>query len=543
MKSGFSSKNVSLFIPKVNIPNYNFYLKFLNILKLKKKILNVKENMSDVEIAGVKFNIVGLLGEGSYGKVYALKVIENKINVGKDKEGIKSLRELDIISRIKHPNLMGAELVITDYNINTDTSRVGIMMEKADRDLYVAMFDGKLNMVSRYDILHQICFGLKALHESGYLHLDLKPLNILLLNSNKDAKNRSGNQSTQVKITDFGLSILTETINKTREKHMPIKLQTIDHRSINVINGERNYKASDDIWSLGIIFLSVLSYGKSLFKGILSKDFSDNVVRKVYEEKLSNGNIDETLKVMLTDPAAKKAINIIKRMLDFDAGKRATLYEVLEFFKFNKKEYVSPKYENPIVKNGGCDEIIYEGFYHLFKLGTSLQIRLESFYLAADIFQRSLTYKNISTTKEGNRRNIIYQATLSFYMAIKMVESYFADIEVLTKLSGNLFSPDALLLGECALVNNFKGILYPMNLFRASTTERRLLEGFELLRNCFLYPEIDMKMWLKFSLQEQPKEGKFNKYILFYTFIPYTRYYRYFLKDDTSSLYLSDRKN
>jgi hypothetical protein len=178
-----------------------------------------------------------------------------------------------------------------------------------------------------------------------------------------------------------------------------------------------------------------------------------------------------------------------------------------------------------------------------FKLGTSLQIRLESFYLAADIFQRSLTYKNISTTKEGNRRNIIYQATLSFYMAIKMVESYFADIEVLTKLSGNLFSPDALLLGECALVNNFKGILYPMNLFRASTTERRLLEGFELLRNCFLYPEIDMKMWLKFSLQEEDKEGKFNKYILFYTFIPYTRYYRYFLKDDTSSLYLSDRKN
>ena len=129
------------------------------------------------------------------------------------------------------------------------------------------------------------------------------------------------------------------------------------------------------------------------------------------------------------------------------------------------------------------------------------------------------------------------------YMAIKIVESYFADINVLTKLSGNLFSADALLLGECSLVNNFKGVLYPMNLFRASTTERRLIEGFNLLRNCFIYSQIDMKKWLKYSLQEQRQEGKFNKYILFSAFIPETRYYKYFLEDDTNSLYFSDRKD
>ena len=499
--------------------------------------------MNDVEIANVKFNIIGVLGEGSYGKVYsvlrnekvyALKVIENKTIEGKDKEGIKSLRELDIISRISHPNLMDAEIVITDYNIKTNLSRVGILMEKADRDLYVAMFDHKLNMLDRYDILQQICFGLKALHESGYLHLDLKPLNILLFNSNKTAR-----------ITDFGLSILTETKDGIRQKYVPIELQTIDHRSINVIDGERNYTASDDIWSLGIIFLSVLSYGKSLFKGIPSKDFSDAVVRKVYEEKLSKGNIDETLNTMLTEPAAKKAIPIIKRMLDFNAQERASLYEVLEFFKLlNKKEYVTPKYKNPLIKRGNCDKLAYEGFSHLFRIALDLRvIRLETFFLAADIYQRSLVYRNISSTEEGNLRNIIYQATLAFYMASKMVESYFIDIEMLAKLSGYLFPGDALLLGEAALVNNFKGILYPMNLFRASTTKRRLLEGFDLLRNCFLYPQIDLKKWLKLSLKEESQEGKFNKYISFSSFIPDTRYYKYFLESDTSSLYFSDRKD
>ena len=496
--------------------------------------------MNELQIGNVKFKIIGILGEGSYGKVYsilrnekiyALKVIENKVREGKDKEGIKSLREIDIISRISHPNLMGAELVIADYNALNSTSRLGIVMEKADRDLYVGMFDTKLNMTDRYDILQQICFGLKALHESGYLHLDLKPLNVLLFNKN-------------AKITDFGLSILTESINKKREKYWPVELQTIDHRSINIIDGNRNYTAADDIWSLGIVFLSVLSYGKSLFKGLQAKDFSDATVRKVYVEKLSKEKIDGTLNSMITKPEAKKAIPIIKRMLDFDADKRANLYEVLEFLKFTKKEYVPPKYTNPLIKHGDCDDIAYKGFYHLFRIAVELRvIRLETFFLAADIYQRSLIYRNISSSPEGNLRNLIYQATLAFYMASKMVESYFIDIEMLAKISGDLFDPDLLLLGEAALVNNLKGILYPMNLFRASTTERRLLEGFDLLRNCFLYRQINLKKWLKLSLKEENKQGKFNKYILFSKFIAQTRYYRYFLNRDTDKLFFSDRKD
>ena len=496
--------------------------------------------MNELQIGNVKFKIIGILGEGSYGKVYsilrnekiyALKVIENKVREGKDKEGIKSLREIDIISRISHPNLMGAELVIADYNSLNNTSRLGIVMEKADRDLYVGMFDPKLNMTDRYDILQQICFGLKALHESGYLHLDLKPLNVLLFNKN-------------AKITDFGLSILTETINKKREKYWPVELQTIDHRSINIIDGNRNYTAADDIWSLGIVFLSVLSYGKSLFKGLAAKDFSDATVRKVYVEKLSKENIDGTLNSMITKPAGKKAIPIIKRMLDFDAGKRASLYEVLEFLEFTKKEYVTPKYTNPVIKHGDCDDLAYKGFYHLFRIAVELRvIRLETFFLAADIYQRSLIYRNFSDTPEGDLLNLIYQATLAFYMASKMVESYFIDIEMLAKISGDLFPADNLLIGEAALVNNLKGILYPMNLFRASTTERRLLEGFDLLRNCFLYPKINLKKWLKLSLKEENKEGKFNKYILFSKFIPQTRYYRYFLHRDTDKLFFSDRKD
>ena len=491
--------------------------------------------MNKIQIGKSKFDVVGTLGIGSYGtvfsvlkdkKIYALKVIDDPVKKT-DNEGIKSLKELDIMGRISHPNLMGGEIIVSEFV--KDVSRVGILMEKADSDLNKAMYRPDLTISDRYSILQQVVFGVKALHESGYLHLDLKPLNILMFGKTP-------------KVSDFGLSILTENINGRREKYLPITTQTVDHRSINVINGSRTYKASDDVWSLGIIFLSVLAYGKSLFKGFRAEDFTEEKVKRVYEEKLSVKNIDTTLREFLVDPAAKKAGYIIKRMLDFNEEKRATITEILEFLAFNKNVYVSAKYKNPIIEIVECDQVIYEGFKHLFRLGTQFGIRLETFFLAADIYQRTLIYRNHSNSAEGKLRNIIYNATLSLYLAIKMVESYFADTEMLAKLSGNIFSGETLLIGETVLVNNLKGVLYPQNLFRVSTTERRLLQAFELLRNCFIYGKINLKKWREYSESEEKVDGTFNKYISFASFIGKTKYYREFLEGDVSTFFNSDQR-
>jgi len=483
-----------------------------------------------MNIGNVEFKVLKTIASGSYGKVvlverdgkeYALKVIEES-----GKEGIKSLRELDIMNRINNPYLMKAELIVSEYLQDKNISRVGILMQKAEMDLNTAMHEKNFNMTDRLNILYQVTNGLKALHDSGYLHLDLKPLNILLFNNKKNAK-----------ITDFGLSILTENVNGERSKKYNVVLQTIDHRSIDVLRGSKNYNPDDDVWSLGLIFLEVLSNGKSIFAGFGSKDYTDEKVLKKYEDFLSDKNIDTTLTNFIRDNSAKKAIPYIKKMLKFDHKQRATLNDVLKLFNLFEKN--KTYYLNPIIEKNDCDYIVYEGFDALFKMSLNLSIKIETFFLAADIFQRSLPFRNIFSDYEENKRNIIYNATLALYMAIKMVESYFADTKILTELATKialknreLFKPYKLVLGESVLVNNLSGIIYPNNLFRASTTERRLLQAFELLRNCFLYSKIDLQKWREYSEQEEEIEGKFNKYDSFSSFVGKTQYYRDLNKPD-----------
>jgi serine/threonine protein kinase len=484
------------------------------------------------KIGDFKFNVLGTLGRGSFGDVkriskdgkeYALKVIENG-----GKEGIKSLRELDIMSRIIHPNVMRAELIVSEYLADKDVSRLGILMEKADMDLNRGMHDVNLKMNDRFHILHQVTLGVKALHDSGYLHLDLKPLNVLLFNKT-------------ARITDFGLSLLTENKNNERSKYFPLSLETVDHRSLDIINGSRNYSSADDVWSLGIIFLEVLSGGKSLFSRFSSKDFTDAKVKIAYEDKLSHKNIDNTLETFIKDKTAKKAIPFIKKMLLFDKDKRSTISEILKLFKY---EITKTEYKNPQVEKTNCDINAYEGYDMLFRMSTQLSIRTETFFLAADIYQRSLSYRNISSDSKENFRNVTYNATLALYMAIKMVESYFADTVMLTELAGNVFKPYKLIIGESVLTNNWKGILYPNNLFRASTTERRLLQALDLTRNCFIYRNIDLQKWRQYSEEEEKNEGKFNKYISFSKFVGKTQYYRDLLEKENylKNFYDEDQK-
>ena len=74
--------------------------------------------MKVLTIRDVRFPLIDKLGKGSFGAVYktiyegkeyALKVIDNNME-----EGTKSLRELDIMTRLVHPNLSYAKMVVSD---------------------------------------------------------------------------------------------------------------------------------------------------------------------------------------------------------------------------------------------------------------------------------------------------------------------------------------------------------------------------------------------------------------------------------------------
>jgi serine/threonine protein kinase len=81
------------------------------------------------------------------------------------------------------------------------------------------------------------------------------------------------------KLADFGLSIILENVNGKRYKYFPNKTMTVDHRSIEALEGNRFYTTADDVWSLGITFLETLSGGKSLFGDFKSEEFTDKNIK------------------------------------------------------------------------------------------------------------------------------------------------------------------------------------------------------------------------------------------------------------------------
>lgn len=474
-----------------------------------------------MKIGNESFNVISKLGKGSFGSVYkvekngkfyALKIIENDVK----NEGIKSLRELDIMGKLSHPNLTDSKMVVAEYQ---KESKIGILMDKADRDLYKAMYDKKFSTEERLKVLFQVTQGLDFLHDSGYLHLDLKPLNILMFPNNV------------AKITDFGLSLILEE----KDKYYPVKLTTVDHRAINIIKGSRKYTKADDIWSLGLIFMQVLSNGRYLFSKFKKNDFTSENVRKVYEEKLNSEVIKDTMNYYLSNlkkPLRKKVVDIISRMLIFDPDFRASSKEVLSFFKKIKlnKEEKGIKINPPIVKPD-CQVVNYEGFDILVRLSSRIPISLETFFLAADIYQRALSLRRHSDDSNQNNTYVIYTAVLALYMAVKMIETFFADTEKMISLSGNLFTSDKLIEGETVLVNEWKGIIYPENLFTFSSTLIRFNLAFDVLRNCFIYRKIDLKKWKEYNDTEEIIDKKYNKYSPFNDFLAQTSYYSLVIND------------
>lgn len=467
--------------------------------------------MSSVKIGKVKFNITETLGKGSYGVVYktsnnkALKIMDSPGN----EDGVISLRELDILGKLRHPNLSKSLKTISEYKSASGT-RYGVLMDMAQRDLYVAMLDDKFSLDSRLKSLFEATNGLDYLHQNRYLHLDIKPSNILVF------KNKT-------ELSDFGLALLTEN----GEKYYPKPLVSVDHRAPEILNGGRIYDSKVDIWALGITFLSVLSGGQTLFPGFRLKDYTEERVKGVYKLKLYGNKINSTLNRMLKslpEPTKSEAKSLIRRMLYLNPNKRPTTQEIISsplFVKFNQKygSVINPHIYPP----KQCDFINYLGFDQLIRTLTHLPVRLETFFLASDIYNRSLVF----ASKENRYNNLIYLANVAIYMAIKMIENFSVPPQKLVKMLGDRdsFTERSILRGESKLVTEWNGIIYPKNLFNVSDTFRRLEFAFKLGFNCNIYSKIDLDSWYSENNKELKQEPKYNKYTSFNEFLGRTEYY------------------
>ncbi len=150
------------------------------------------------------YELISVLGQGGQGTVYratdqnlhrqvALKVL--RLEQGSDPEFVKLFEhEAKLTASINHPN------VVRVYSFGTVEDRVYLAMELVDGGTLDDLMEkvGRVPEVRVLEVAIQVAQGLKAGFESGLIHRDVKPGNILF----------AGDGS--AKVVDFGLAVFHE---------------------------------------------------------------------------------------------------------------------------------------------------------------------------------------------------------------------------------------------------------------------------------------------------------------------------------------------
>lgn len=201
-----------------------------------------------------RYEIVGKIGAGGMADVYkardhklnrfvAVKVLKNEFR--SDKAFITKFRaEAQAAAGLAHPNIVNIYDVGEDHDVNFIVMELveGITLKE-----YIAK-KGKLAVREATSIAIQVAQGLEAAHNSGIIHRDVKPQNVIISTDGK------------VKVTDFGIARATtsNTINTT-------VMGSVHYSSPEQARGGYS-DAKSDIYSLGITMYEMLT-GRVPFDG------------------------------------------------------------------------------------------------------------------------------------------------------------------------------------------------------------------------------------------------------------------------------------
>lgn len=220
-----------------------------------------------------KYNYVKCIGEGSFGKAVLVrdKAFGNQnvikiINIASinDKEKDEALKEVMVLSKMHHPN------IVTYRESFTQNGFLHIVMDYCDGgDLYnrisiqakmAKLFPESLVL----DWFVQISLALKHVHDRKILHRDVKSQNIFLT--------RSG----IIKLGDFGIA---RVLNNTSEL-VRTCIGTPYYLSPEICEN-KPYNNKSDIWALGCVIYELTTL-KHAFEAMNMKNLVFKIIRGSY---------------------------------------------------------------------------------------------------------------------------------------------------------------------------------------------------------------------------------------------------------------------
>lgn len=281
------------------------------------------------------FQILGLLGRGTYAKVYKARdlashrIVALKIGSGDTISTLK--RESRIIRRICTRSFQALQH-IPNLLLEGDALKVGSSKER-----YALVFEllgtclGNVTALTTREIqviTSDLARGLLVLKNAGVVHGDLKPQNVLL------------NRSSFLKIIDFGLSKEFELFLIKFKKWRPLQATWYRAPEVWLWTADNPYALdySIDMWSVGCI-IAEMKKGYRLFL-----DFND-IVKTLgppppqfagsYQPNPLSGPPTSLEKRIFGGLGAQTESDrllsdLLNHILQYDAAKRPTPQEVLD---------------------------------------------------------------------------------------------------------------------------------------------------------------------------------------------------------------------
>lgn len=438
-----------------------------------------------------------VIGNGSAGKVFSGSIKNGKVVAVKavpksDKYGITNLREIDIMSKFRHPNIMTALNIITS---NNDLNSNLIVMDMAETDLYRYIKHEPQSLDEKNNLMLEVCRGLSFLHSKNILHMDLKMDNILVCRGT-------------AKICDFGNSINVNT-DPNKEHISEHEHTTPNYRSPEIIIPPYKYSPKSDIWALGLIIFY------TLVEEQLNLSCSDNErsVRMVYE--IFGEMFPVYLRKKIRDiDCVDDYIDLVAKILTIDPDERMSIDEIMShpvFFSQILDDVVVNEVPDqvqqlhPSITPVTCTDICQNrGFESLIKISLMFDSNCETAFLAADIYHRTLFMKDTISNnifKNDTEENTIsgnyatlYDclAVISYWMAYKITSDNFITTEQIVLILNNEFSHGEIISIEEQITEAFRGIIYRDNFFNHSRCQHDLITAFDHMSNMETYQYIDV---------------------------------------------------
>ena len=214
---------------------------------------------------------LGVVGEGTYGKVYKARcrnsnalVAMKRIRLEGEREGfpVTAMREIRLLQGFDHENVLSLR------EIFTCRSGVYMVVPYMQYDLSGLLSHpttaGRLRPEHIKCLMYQMLSGLEYLHQLGILHRDIKAANILISDKGR------------VKLADFGLARSFDPLSQMMDAESQEDVQqrgdftnrviTLWYRPPELLLGETKYGEEVDNWGVGCLFVGMFTR-KPIFQG------------------------------------------------------------------------------------------------------------------------------------------------------------------------------------------------------------------------------------------------------------------------------------